>query len=342
MQVTMTVNGDAVTREIEGRLLLVHFLRDVLGLTGTHWGCDTSNCGTCVVWMDGEPVKSCTVLAAMAGGREVRTVEGLEQDGELDPIQQGFMQCHGLQCGFCTPGMMMTARALLDRDPNPSRGGDPRGHLRPDLPVHRVRHHRPLGAVGRRPRERAAEQPSAGCVVTTLDTRPLDGFDDNDQKPVGYGRMLRKEDPRFVRGMGRYCDDIQLPGMLHLAILRSPVAHARIGSIDVSAAQAHPKVVAVITGADLAEKGLAWMPTLSNDVQAVLATDKVRFQGQEVAFVVAEDRYSARDALELIEVDYDILEPVIDVRKALAARRPGHPRRPRGQDRQPLLRLGDR
>ena len=120
MQVTMTVNGEAVTREIEGRLLLVHFLRDVLGLTGTHWGCDTSNCGVCVVQMDGEPVKSCTVLAAMAGGREVRTVEGLEQDTELDPIQQGFMQCHGLQCGFCTPGMMMTARALLDRDPNPS------------------------------------------------------------------------------------------------------------------------------------------------------------------------------------------------------------------------------
>jgi len=120
MQVAMTVNGEAVTQEIEGRLLLVHFLRDVLGLTGTHWGCDTSNCGTCVVSMDGEPVKSCTVLAAMAGGREVRTVEGLEQDGELDPIQQGFMQCHGLQCGFCTPGMMMTTRALLDRDPNPS------------------------------------------------------------------------------------------------------------------------------------------------------------------------------------------------------------------------------
>ena len=130
--------------------------------------------------------------------------------------------------------------------------------------------------------------------------------------------MLRKEDPRFIRGMGKYVDDIQLKGMLHLAILRSPVAHANIVSIDVSAAQAHPKVKAVITGADLAAQGLAWMPTLSNDVQAVLATDKVRFQGQEVAFVVAEDRYSARDALELIDVEYDILDPVIDVRQALA------------------------
>jgi carbon-monoxide dehydrogenase large subunit len=140
---------------------------------------------------------------------------------------------------------------------------------------------------------------------------------DNDKKPCGHGRMLRKEDPRFIRGRGNYVDDINLRGMLHLAILRSPYAHARINSIDVSAAQAHPKVKAVVTGADLAEKGLAWMPTLSNDVQAVLATDKVRFQGQEVAFVVAEDRYSARDALELIDVDYEPLAPVIDARKAL-------------------------
>jgi aerobic carbon-monoxide dehydrogenase small subunit len=120
MQVTMTVNGAEVTREIEPRLLLVHFLRDTLGLTGTHWGCDTSNCGVCVVLMDGEPVKSCTVLAAMAGGHDIRTVEDLERDGELDPVQQGFTEEHGLQCGFCTPGMMLTARALLDRNPHPT------------------------------------------------------------------------------------------------------------------------------------------------------------------------------------------------------------------------------
>src|SRR6202047_1235943 len=105
--------------------------------------------------------------------------------------------------------------------------------------------------------------------------------------------------------------------MLHLAILRSPFAHARIVEIDTTAALAHPKVKAVLTGADLTEKGLAWMPTLSNDVQAVLATDKVRFQGQEVAFVVAEDRYAARDALELIDVEYHPLDPVIDARRAL-------------------------
>lgn len=120
MQVTITVNGAQVSADIEPRMLLVHFLRDELGLTGTHWGCDTSNCGTCVVEVDGEPVKSCTMLAVMASGHSVRTVEGLAgADGRLDPIQQGFMHCHGLQCGFCTPGMMITGRNLLDRNPDP-------------------------------------------------------------------------------------------------------------------------------------------------------------------------------------------------------------------------------
>jgi aerobic carbon-monoxide dehydrogenase small subunit len=122
MQVNVTVNGEAVTREVEPRLLLVHFLRDTLGLTGTHWGCDTSNCGTCVVWLDGVPAKSCTVLTAMADGHEVRTVEDLDRDGALDPVQQGFVEEHGLQCGFCTPGMMLTARWLLDRNPYPTDG----------------------------------------------------------------------------------------------------------------------------------------------------------------------------------------------------------------------------
>jgi carbon-monoxide dehydrogenase large subunit len=132
-----------------------------------------------------------------------------------------------------------------------------------------------------------------------------------------YGPVRRKEDARFIRGQGNYVDDIRLPGMLYGAVLRSPLAHARIISIDTSAAEAHPKVRAVITGQTLEGLKLAWMPTLSNDVQAVLATDKVRFQGQEVAFVVAEDRYAARDALELINVEYDALPPVIDAKRAL-------------------------
>jgi aerobic carbon-monoxide dehydrogenase small subunit len=116
----MTVNGVEQVADVEPRLLLIHFLRDHLDLTGSHWGCDTSNCGACVVWLDETPVKSCTVLTAMASGHRVRTVEDLEQGGTLDPVQQGFIECHGLQCGFCTPGMMMTARWLLDHDPDPA------------------------------------------------------------------------------------------------------------------------------------------------------------------------------------------------------------------------------
>jgi aerobic carbon-monoxide dehydrogenase large subunit len=138
-----------------------------------------------------------------------------------------------------------------------------------------------------------------------------------DERPVGFGRMTRKEDERLIRGRGVFVDDLQRPGMVHGAVLRSPYAHARIVSVDASAALAHPKVLAVITGRDLEARGTAWMPTLSGDTQAVLATDKVRFQGQEVAFVIAEDRYSARDALELVEVDYEPLGVVVDPRRAL-------------------------
>ena len=138
-----------------------------------------------------------------------------------------------------------------------------------------------------------------------------------EERPIGFGRMKRKEDPRFVRGQGNFVDDVVLPGMLHGAALRSPLAHARIVSIDTSAALQHPKVRAVITGKDLEAQGLAWMPTLSADTQAVLATDKVRFQGQEVAFVVADDHYAARDALELIDVEYEPLPVVHDAHRAL-------------------------
>jgi carbon-monoxide dehydrogenase small subunit len=120
MKLTMTVNGAEYARDVEPRLLLIHFLRDELGLTGSHWGCDTSNCGACVVWLEQTPVKSCTVLAVMADGRSVMTVEGLAGSGRLDAVQEGFAQCHGLQCGFCTPGMMLTARWLLNRNPSPS------------------------------------------------------------------------------------------------------------------------------------------------------------------------------------------------------------------------------
>ena len=203
IRVAMTVNGTEYARDVEPRLLLIHFIRDELGLTGSHWGCDTSNCGSCVVWLDAKPVKSCTLLAAMADGHAVRTVEGLERDGRLDPVQQGFVECHGLQCGFCTPGMMMTARWLLDRHPDPDEA-----EIREAISGQICRCTGYENIV--RSIRWAAEHPT-GQLMTG-----------------GFGRMRRKEDQRFIRGQGCYVDDVQLPGMLYGAVLRSPHPHARI------------------------------------------------------------------------------------------------------------------
>ncbi len=119
-KITVTVNGQQRTHEVEPRLLLVHYLRDVLGLTGTHVGCETTLCGACTVHLDGDAVKSCTVLAVQADGAEVLTIEGLAKDEKLHPLQDGFWEEHGLQCGYCTPGMILAAAQLLERNPDPS------------------------------------------------------------------------------------------------------------------------------------------------------------------------------------------------------------------------------
>src|SRR6266536_2301259 len=259
MRITVNVNGAERSAEVEPRLLLAHFLRDELRLTGTHLGCDTSGCGACTVLVDGVPIKSCTYLAVQADGRSVETVEGLISNGQLHPVQEAFKQEHGLH-------------------------------------EHRA---------GRAGRGRCAERE----LETMSETHtPIHG--------LGHS-MRRREDDRFIRGKGTYVDDVQLPGMLHMAILRSPLAHARITGVHTEQATALPGVVAVVTGRDLEAHNLAWMPTLSADTQAVLAVHKVVFQGQEVAAVVAEDPYTAHDALELIDVDYDPLPPVVDPHRAL-------------------------
>ena len=119
-QISVTINSAERQAEVESRLLLVHFIRDEMRLTGTHIGCDTTHCGACTVLMNGTPVKSCTILAVQADGTEIKTVEGLAENGELHPLQEGFWEKHGLQCGYCTPGMLMTGSALLESNPNPS------------------------------------------------------------------------------------------------------------------------------------------------------------------------------------------------------------------------------
>ena len=118
--VTIEINGSSFTREVDSRLLLVHFLRENLQMTGTHIGCDTSNCGACTVLMDGRSIKTCTVYTVQANGKSLTTIEGMETEGKLHPLQEGFHEEHGLQCGFCTPGMIMRAAELLEKNPNPS------------------------------------------------------------------------------------------------------------------------------------------------------------------------------------------------------------------------------
>src|SRR5207344_2852392 len=189
---------------------------------------------------------------------------------------------------------------LSRREPEPDRGGDPLGALGQRVPLYRIPEHR----EGRAARGRRAG--GGELVMATVE-------------PRGLGHSVKRlEDGRFLRGRGNYVDDITLPNMLHMELLRSPVAHARLKSIDTSRASALPGVVAVVTGELMAQHNLAWMPTLSGDTQAVLATDKVRFQGQEVAAVVAESAYIARDALDLIDVDYEILPAVTSPQQALA------------------------
>ena len=119
-EVTLTINGETVTRTVEARTLLVHFIREDLELTGTHIGCDTTSCGACTILLNGRPVKSCTVFAVQANGAELETIEGLAAGGELHPLQEGFWEKHGLQCGYCTPGMIMSAKGFLAENPNPT------------------------------------------------------------------------------------------------------------------------------------------------------------------------------------------------------------------------------
>ena len=300
-QVSITVNGKVRKAHVEPRLLLAHFLREQLNLTGTHIGCDTSQCGACTVLIDGRSAKSCTVFAVQADGSTITTIEGLAKDGQLHPLQKGFWEEHGLQCGYCTPGMIMSAANLLAENPKPTEAADPRGHLRQLLPLHRLSAHRQRRAA------RGGQE-----VVMSTPVLP---------KLVGQ-RVKRREDPRLIQGLGTYVDDVKIVGMQHLAFKRSDIAHGRITSIDVSAAKAMDGVEAVFTGKDLAEF-LGPMPIgtpFPSPEHRAVATDVVRFTGEPVAVVVAADRYLARDAADAIVVSYDTLPAAIDTEQSMTGK----------------------
>ncbi len=318
-KINLTVDGAQVSDDVEPRMLLVQYLREKLGKTGTVIGCDTSNCGACTVHLDGTSVKSCNVLAVQADGSEVTTIEGLAAthsgNGELHPVQEAFRECHGLQCGFCTPGMVMQTRRPAQQQPEAERGGDPARARGQPLPLHRLPQHRPRCAARIGP---------GGELMTAVQDAPAAAPE------IGRDRR-RKEDQRLITGRTRWTDNITLPGMLHLAMVRSPFAHAKIVSIDTSAAKASTNVVDVLTGADLGEgQGVninAWpiTPEQVAPVHLPMPSDRVAFAGETVAVVVARTAAEARDAAELVDVEYDELPAALDLKKSAADEVLAHP-----------------
>ena len=323
MDVTITVNGQEHTHDVEPRTLLVHYIREHVGLTGTNIGCDTSSCGACSIHLNGEAAKSCTVLAAQADGMEVTTIEGMAAaDGTLHPMQQAFMENHGLQCGYCTPGMVMAATSLLDENPNPSED-----EVRVGLEGNLCRctgYHNIVKSV----------LAAAIRLSTPLDGGPAMTVIDNMQASeesiaAGNGvlgqRMLRKEDPALLTGEAVFTNDMKVPGALHLAVLRSPYAHAKIVSVDVAGALAIDGVLHAFSGADLADQWAAPMPCawpvtddMKNPAHYPLAVGKAAYVGDGVACVLATSDAIAHDALDAIDVEYEPLPAVIDLEAALS------------------------
>ncbi len=234
--IAVTVNGTTYEREVEARKLLIHFIRDDLDLTGSHIGCDTGNCGACSVIVDGTLVKSCMLLAVQADGSSVETVEGLADGEELTKLQQSFTDHHALQCGYCTPGMLMSATALLRENPHPSERRDQEGPAGQHLPLHRLLEHLRGGQGGLR---------MSSTTVAPEQTETAEETWKGQSVP-------RKEDRRLVQGQGVFVDDIKRHGMGFIHFVRSPYAHAHITSIDVSQAERMPGVYGTLTGEEVA------------------------------------------------------------------------------------------
>jgi len=292
--VHLTVNGDPHSVAVRPNVTLLDLLRDDLGLIGTKRGCDFGDCGTCTVLLDGEAVKSCLVLAVAADGHEVTTIEGLASDGAMHPLQKAFIAKGAIQCGFCTPGMVMAAKALVDANPDPT-DDDIKTALGGNL----------CRCTG------YTRIIDAGDAVAEPDS----GHDLETHAVVGRS-VPRRDAPAKVTGRAVFTEDIRMPNMLYGRILTSPHAHALVTSIDTSKAEALPGVKAVITGADVSDVKYGVSPARYDEY--VLAKDKVRFVGDEVAAVAAVDEATADEAVKLIEVEYELLPAILDPFEALA------------------------
>ena len=294
MPTNFEVNGKPVSVTVEARTTLADCLRHHLRLTGTHVGCEHGVCGACTVIVDGYAVRSCLMLTAQAEGSKVVTVEGLSNDEALTPLQASFRRHHALQCGFCTPGMITTAHALLSEEP--------------DCDADRVREVlsgnlcRCTGYIS--------------IVEAVLDARSA--YQEVMKNAFIGSAIERREDLRFLRGRGEYLDDLLPERLVYAVILRSSVAHGRIVSIDTSAALKMPGVHAVITAKDMppappiVPMRLQPLPEFKPFEQPVIAHDKVRYVGEPMAMVIADSVAIGEDALEAIEVEIESLAAVAD------------------------------
>jgi CO/xanthine dehydrogenase Mo-binding subunit/aerobic-type carbon monoxide dehydrogenase small subunit (CoxS/CutS family) len=304
--ITLIVNGQSHEVAVEPQTILLDVLRDELGLTGTKRGCDYGGCGTCTVLMDGKPVLSCLTLAVDAQDKEITTVEGLARDGKLSPLQQAFIEQGAIQCGFCTPGMLLSAQALLDKTPEPTE--------------EEVRH-----AISGNLCRCTGYHKIVKAILDVAKRRKEDTKVLTVPKHSAVGKRVPRVDGSLkATGEARFTDDIALPNMLHGKILRSPYPHARIISIDTSKAEALPGVKAVITGRDTGIVRFSFIDTPRYPAdQCPLAVDKVRFIGEDVAAVAATSEVIAEEALSLIQIKYEELPAVFDPEEAL---REGAPR----------------
>jgi carbon-monoxide dehydrogenase large subunit len=311
----LSVNGRRREVDVEPRTLLSDALRDHCGLTGTHVGCEHGVCGACTVLVDGQPVRSCLMLAVQAQEHEITTVEGLAGPEGLSPLQESLREEHGLQCGFCTPGILTTLTAHLAEHPDASED-----ELRHVLSGNlcRCTGYQNIVAAALRTVE-------AGRTPAPAD--PPGAPEAEHQEPSGAlgAAITRREDHRLLTGTATFTDDIPLSGALHAHFVRSPHAHAAIRAIDTSAAGRAPGVVGVFTGTELAEwtTPLRIAPPIEGLVPLeteTLPTAKVRFVGDPVAVVVAESRYTAEDAAALVDVEYEVLEPALDLAASLEGR----------------------
>ena len=304
MRIELRVNGEQREADVHGAESLLFVLRERLDLPGAKGACEEGECGSCSVLLDGQLVCACLVHGAQADGREVVTVEGLAADGRLHAVQRAFLAAGAVQCGFCTPGLVVATVALLENDPSPERGRRARGALRQPLPLYGLRPHLRGRAAGRR---------GVARMSTTQLVRGRIG--EIVERPDGVPK---------VSGEFAYSSDLSVPGMLHGATLRSPHAHARILSIDIAAALALPGVHAVLTHADVPG---AKTYGLEFADQPVLASDRVRYEGEPVAIVAALSLEEARQAVRAIAVEYEPLPPVDDMTRATEMP-PLHPDRP--------------